>query len=503
MPITKNGNGVIVETPPEDLDQFLRTGVMNKDGFAVADYFDRTKQIKFDPSAQDPDTSVTLKSGASTSNVTITLPATTGTLALAGESGGGNSFGTIQPDAGTSPAADQTNDVLTLAGGTHVTTTGDSATDTIVISTDATNANTAGTIVARDGSGNFSAGTITANLAGNADTVTTNANLTGDVTSVGNATTIGAGKVTSGMLAGSIAASKLVGTDIATVGTVTAGTWNANKVTEAYGGTNQSTYAAGDILHCTSTNTLGKLAIGTQGQMPVVQSTGLLAYQDRFDPSNVTEWCEDFVGGPQIAGWILSNASQDNPQPDVSRRGVIYLSTTTSSSGNGSVVQNYGNYWFGQGSVDIEVAVYFPTASDGTNRYTWRFGIMNALTGAALTDGCWIEYCDNVNSGNFTLNAAKASVTTTTNSSTAPAFGSLQWRIIRISVNAAANLATFYINTGPGTSFSSIGTVTTNIPVAKTVTGYYGSNILKSAGTSTRVVYVDWFKYRERFTNPR
>ena len=61
--------------------------------------------------------------------------------------------------------------------------------------TTATNANAASAIVARDGSGNFSAGTITAALAGNALTVTTNANLTGDVTSVGNETSIAAGVV--------------------------------------------------------------------------------------------------------------------------------------------------------------------------------------------------------------------------------------------------------------------------------------------------------------------
>jgi hypothetical protein len=61
--------------------------------------------------------------------------------------------------------------------------------------TTATNANTASAIVARDASGNFSAGTITAALTGNASTVTTNANLTGDVTSVGNATSIAAGVI--------------------------------------------------------------------------------------------------------------------------------------------------------------------------------------------------------------------------------------------------------------------------------------------------------------------
>ena len=57
--------------------------------------------------------------------------------------------------------------------------------------TTATIANTASAIVARDASGNFSAGTITANLTGTASNVTTNANLTGHVTSVGNAAVLG------------------------------------------------------------------------------------------------------------------------------------------------------------------------------------------------------------------------------------------------------------------------------------------------------------------------
>jgi hypothetical protein len=48
----------------------------------------------------------------------------------------------------------------------------------ISISTNATNANTVSTIVARDGSGNFSAGTITAALSGNATSATTAAALT-------------------------------------------------------------------------------------------------------------------------------------------------------------------------------------------------------------------------------------------------------------------------------------------------------------------------------------
>jgi trimeric autotransporter adhesin len=54
----------------------------------------------------------------------------------------------------------------TIAAGTHMTVTNNA--NDISLATDATNANTASTIVARDSSGNFSATTITADLTGNA-----------------------------------------------------------------------------------------------------------------------------------------------------------------------------------------------------------------------------------------------------------------------------------------------------------------------------------------------
>lgn len=71
--------------------------------------------------------------------------------------------------------------------------------------TTATSSNTASTIVLRDGSGNFSAGTITASLSGNATTATTATNfsgsLSGDVTGTQSATVIATGVVTNAKLA--------------------------------------------------------------------------------------------------------------------------------------------------------------------------------------------------------------------------------------------------------------------------------------------------------------
>jgi hypothetical protein len=149
--------------------------------------------------------------------------------------------------------------------------------------TTADSANTASAIVARDGSGNFTAGTITAALTGNASTataletartiggvsfdgtaninlpgvntagnqdttgnaatVTTNADLTGDITSVGNATSIAAGVIVDADVNASaaIAGTKInpdfgsqtvttAGVDLADAGDITVGTTTGTKI---------------------------------------------------------------------------------------------------------------------------------------------------------------------------------------------------------------------------------------------------------------------------------
>lgn len=84
---------------------------------------------------------------------------------------------------------------------------------------------------------------------------------------------IQAGSVTNAMLAGSIAASKLVGTDIATVGTITAGTWNGTAIATAYIANDAVTYAK--IQDVTSQKLLGRYA-GTSGDaQEITVGTGL------------------------------------------------------------------------------------------------------------------------------------------------------------------------------------------------------------------------------------
>ena len=63
-------------------------------------------------------------------------------------------------------------------------------------------------------------------------------------------------------------------TSVTTLGTVTTGTWHATPVTEAYGGTAQSSYTLGDVLYASASNTLAKLAGNTTTTKKYLSQTG-------------------------------------------------------------------------------------------------------------------------------------------------------------------------------------------------------------------------------------
>jgi hypothetical protein len=96
----------------------------------------------------------------------------------------------------------------------------------------------------------------------------------------------GAGTVTSVATTGTVNGITLTGGTITTTGTITlGGTLSGVSLTTqvtgtlpiANGGTNLTTYTTGDILYASTTNVIGKLAVGTNGQVLRV-SSGVPAY---------------------------------------------------------------------------------------------------------------------------------------------------------------------------------------------------------------------------------
>lgn len=150
-----------------------------------------------------------------------------------------------------------------LTAGTYLTSGGTyngSAARTFAV--DATDANTASKVVARDGSGNFSAGTITANLTGTASSATnkTGGNLGDILVQSGSGTTSFLNAGTAGQVITSNGASpQYVNQSTLSVG-------SASKATDVAGG------SAGKLLYQTAVDDTDFLAVGTNGQ--VLTSSG-------------------------------------------------------------------------------------------------------------------------------------------------------------------------------------------------------------------------------------
>ena len=168
--------------------------------------------------------------GDITSANTVTTLATVNSNV--GSFGSGGAIPTITVNAKglitgvTTTAVNPANDgTLTLAvsgtglSGSASFTANQSGSSSFTVTSNATNANTVSTIVARDGSGNFSAGTITASLTGTASSTTNIPNLTGDITSVNSVTSIATGVIVNADINASaaIAVSKLAASTISGV----------------------------------------------------------------------------------------------------------------------------------------------------------------------------------------------------------------------------------------------------------------------------------------------
>lgn len=197
-------------------------------------------------------------------------------------------------------------------------------------------------------------------------------------------------------LSGLTTASSLV-----TVGTVTTGTWNADTITEAYGGTNQTTYTTGDILYASGANTLAKLGIGSPDQVLTV-SGGIPAWVSgsvdetlsynftgtNFLVKNLN--ASSTVANPLILNGVsyafpsVDGASSTSLKTDGAgnlswnTENWVLLASTTLASPTATTtlsVENlnaYKIYWYAD-SDGTGIAPVLKINSDSTANYGWRY----------------------------------------------------------------------------------------------------------------------------------
>ena len=178
-----------------------------------------------------------------TADRTITLPNVTGTVITTGDTG------TVTNTMLAGSIADSKLSTITTAS--KVSNSATTATD----------ANTASAIVARDASGNFSAGTITAALTGNASTATTlatarNFQITGDV-EASAVSFNGSGNVS---LTSSIATGAIVNADINASAAIDKTKISGTAITAADNGTVTSTMIANDTIVNADINSAAAIA---------------------------------------------------------------------------------------------------------------------------------------------------------------------------------------------------------------------------------------------------
>ena len=75
-------------------------------------------------------------------------------------------------------------------------------------------------------------------------------------------------------LTGQTLASSIVFTSITAVGTITTGVWEGTAIAADKGGTNQTSWTAGDLLYASGANTLSRLALGNAGDQLKVTALG-------------------------------------------------------------------------------------------------------------------------------------------------------------------------------------------------------------------------------------
>lgn len=154
---------------------------------------------------------------------------------------------------------------------------------------------------------------------------------------------------------------------------------------------------------------------------------------------------------------------------------------------------NIQNFILGGGTLTINWVFKIVNLSNSTNRYVLQFGLSDITATSTPNNGIFINYSDNVNSGQWQGVCRKTSTPSTLNSTTAVTTG---WHNAQIIVNAAATSVSFNMD---GVSLGTA--VATNIPtvaLANYTSLHFGAGTI-AAGS----ILWDLFYMTQTLTTPR
>ena len=209
---------------------------------------------------------------------------------------------------------------------------------------------------------------------------------------------------------------------------------------------------------------------------------------------------EDFLGGYQgllsttlggtssgVVAWAVGTALPTN------WIGASRMRTGTTTTGF-TYVGSTSLMPLGIGIANTETRVQIQALSDATETFYYRAGFID-VSNAESTDAVSFRYTHSVNVGKLECYTRNNSVETVVDSGITVAANTDY--ILRIEINAAGTSAAFYINS------ALVATITTNIPTGTTRHVGAGQHISKSAGTTDRLVAVDYMLIESIYTSAR
>lgn len=167
-------------------------------------------------------------------------------------------------------------------------------------------------------------------------TLTATVNAQGQLTALADADiSINGNQITSGTVGSAYISGSYTG--ITGVGTLAAGTWTANTIGVAYGGTGLTSYTTGDLIYASGSTTLSKVGIGTNGYILTV-SSGVPSWQ----PAPAT-------------GVSSFQTSLSGLLPSTSTTGAVTLSGTLGAGSGGTGLTTYaaGDLLYANGTTSV------------------------------------------------------------------------------------------------------------------------------------------------------
>ena len=230
-----------------------------------------------------------------------------------------------------------------------------------------------------------------------------------------------------------------------------------------------------------------QLAAGSQMTLTDAGANSTVTLEWSPNPLKMARFWHDGAAAGDFATLVSGTGASvtfNTANNDGSHPGAAQSTTGTTSTGRACnsylepTTIEFGTYaWRSVGAFHIR------NLSDGTNTYTVGIGFQDTFTSGNSVDGAYLRYTDTVNGGRYECVTRSNSVETATDSGVTATINI--WVSYEIRVNAAGTSVEFYIN---GTL---VQTHNTNIPTGSARVTGHGHNIVKSLGTTARLLLTD------------